>query len=290
MIGQKFRGCQAADLKVRPTQSPVQLAPVTTSVEPGEDRESIATEAGRQWTPLAVVLGLVPLLSWAWIVAMARDMYGPMTGASHWMMSPDWDALHTFLLWAMWAVMMAAMMLPSAAPMMLFYTASARRNGDSGVLEIYALAAGYLAVWTAFSAAVTAVQRALTTVLLVSPMMELTSRRAGAIFLAIAGLYQLTPFKRACLDACHSPLGFLMRHWRSGIAGAFRLGLRHGAYCVGCCWALMLLLFVGGVMNLLVIAALTAFVAFEKLAPFGPPSVRISGGLLIAMAAWLALN
>ena len=120
-----------------------------------------------------------------------------------------------------------------------------------------------------------------------SPMMTLTSPRAGAALLVVAGVYQITPLKHACLRRCQSPLGFLMHHWRTGAGGAFRMGFEHGAYCLGCCWALMLLLFVGGVMNLAVIAALTAFVAFEKLSPFGAQTARVSGGLLIALGAWM---
>jgi predicted metal-binding membrane protein len=126
--------------------------------------------------------------------------------------------------------------------------------------------------------------------LLVSPMMEITSPPVGATLLLVAGVYQLTPIKHACLRMCHSPLGFLMSRWRSGSSGAFALGLEHGAYCVGCCWALMLLLFAGGVMNLMVIAALTAFVAFEKLAPFGAQGARISGVLLIAAGSWMLVR
>ena len=112
----------------------------------------------------------------------------------------------------------------------------------------------------------------------------------AAIVLVLAGVYQLSPLKRACLAACQLPMAFLMRRWRSGIGGAFRMGLEHGWYCVGCCWALMLLLFVGGVMNLTVIAALTAFVAIEKLTPFGTWSAQLSGALLIATAAWMVLR
>jgi predicted metal-binding membrane protein len=105
--------------------------------------------------------------------------------------------------------------------------------------------------------------------------------------LFIAGVYQLTPLKRACLRQCQSPLGFLISRWRGGTAGAFRMGLEHGAYCVGCCWALMLLLFAGGVMNLVVIAALTVFVAFEKLAPLGVNGARVSGALLLVAGTWV---
>jgi predicted metal-binding membrane protein len=192
------------------------------------------------------------------------------------------------LLWAMWAVMMTGMMLPSASPMLLLYGAMARRSAQaSAAAAIYAFAAGYLVVWAVFSAGVTAIQRVFAALLLVSPMMEITSSTASAALLLIAGLYQLTPIKLACLRTCQSPLGFLMSRWRKGSSGAFRMGLHHGAYCVGCCWALMLLLFAGGVMNLAVIAALTAFVALEKLAPFGVQGARIAGVLLILTGLWM---
>ena len=243
--------------------------------------------------PVVVLLVLLPLVSWVWIVMMARDMYGPMTGASTWMMTAVWDTRHLALLWAMWAVMMVGMMLPSASPMLLLYGGVARRSAtgaSAASRQIYALAAGYLVVWASFSLAATALQRLLATLLFVSPMMEVTSPVVAAALLLIAGTYQLTPIKHACLRTCQSPLGFLMSRWRSGLAGAFRMGLEHGAVCVGCCWALMLLLFVGGVMNLVVIAALTALVAFEKLTPFGAPGARVSGVLLIAAAVWMLVR
>ena len=239
----------------------------------------------------AVILILIPLACWSWIVVMARDMYGPMTGASGWMMTLRWDAQHVLLLWVMWAVMMAGMMLPSASPLLLLYGAAARRLGeDTGARawrRIYALAAGYVVIWALFSAGATAVQRILSTLLIVSPMMTLTSRTATAATLALAGLYQLTPLKRACLRACQSPLSFMTYRWRWGSIGAFRMGVDHGIYCVGCCWALMLLLFAGGVMNLTVIVALTLLVALEKLLPIGAAAARVSGAALIAAAVWM---
>jgi predicted metal-binding membrane protein len=237
-------------------------------------------------TPLIVLLILVPVVCWSWIVVMARDMYGPMTGASAWMMTPRWDTPHLLLLWAMWAVMMTGMMLPSAGPMILL----AGDAGDARPRHTYLLALGYLVVWALFSVGATALQWGLAQLLIVTPMMEVSSRNAAAAFLGLAGLYQWTPWKQACLSACQSPLAFLMRRWRSGGWGAFRMGVEHGTYCVGCCWALMLLLFAGGVMNLTVIAALTAFVAFEKLAPPGVQSTRLSGALLIGVAAWTVLS
>ena len=222
------------------------------------------------------MLVTITLTSWAWIVVMARDMYGPMTGASAWMMTPRWDGLHLLLLWAMWAVMMTAMMLPSAMPMILLAGKAAP-----------GLAAGYVAVWAAFSLGATALQWALGSLLLLNPMMEASSRTVGGVFLLLAGIYQWTPLKRACLATCQSPMAFVVRRWRGGTWGAVRMGLEHGVHCVGCCWALMLLLFAGGVMNLWVILALTAFVGFEKLLPIGPWGARVSGALLVASAAWM---
>jgi predicted metal-binding membrane protein len=239
-------------------------------------------------THAAVLLALVPLISWIWIVVMARDMYGPMTGASAWMMTARWDVPHLLLLWAMWAVMMTGMMLPSASPLLLLYGLAARRSSpETSSRLVYALAAGYLTIWMVFSLGATALQRVLAGLLLVSPMMEATSPAVGGAFLLVAGVYQMTPLKRVCLSACQSPFGFLMGRWQPGWSGAFRLGLEHGAYCVGCCWALMLLLFAGGVMNLIVIGALTAFVAFEKLIPLGVAGARISGTLLVAAGIWM---
>ena len=258
---------------------------------PGDDCPPTMLEAvlRHHRAPLAVIVIVIPLLSWLWIVVMARDMYGPMTGSSAWMMSSVWDTQHVFLLWAMWAVMMAGMMLPSAWPTLLLYGVVARRRGSElgAARDIYALAGGYLIVWSLFSVFATALQRLLSNLLLLSPMMETTSPVLGAATLLAAGMFQLTPLKRACLKACQSPMGFLMRHWRRGSKGALRMGLEHGLYCLGCCWALMLLLFVGGVMNLAVIAALTAFVAVEKLTPFGAITARISGALLIGIAVWM---
>ena len=221
---------------------------------------------------------------------MSSDMYGTMDGAAAWMMTPNWDVPHLLLLWAMWAVMMTAMMLPSAAPLLLLYAGALRGRGepDSGQ-RVYAMAAGYVLVWAGFSVLATALQRTLASAHLLTPMMEPGSPVAAAVILAIAALYQLTPLKRTCLRVCRSPLAYLLHHWRPGTAGALRLGIEHGVYCLGCCWALMLLLFVGGVMNIAVIVALTLWVLFEKLAPYGEWTARIGGVVLLALAAWMLL-
>lgn len=250
-------------------------------------------EEGVRWRERAAFTAavlIVLLLSWWWIVAMARDMYGAMTGPSAWMMTSVWDGTHLLLLWTMWAVMMAAMMLPSAWPMFVMYGALSRRESSAGrrSSHLYLFLGGYVLVWTVFSVAATILQRVLAGVLFLSPMMELVSPRASAALLALAGVYQLTPLKRVCLRSCRSPISFLLGHWRAGSVGAFRMGIDHGVYCVGCCWALMLLLFVGGVMNLYVIAALTTLVTIEKMASAGELGSRLTGALLIALALWMS--
>jgi predicted metal-binding membrane protein len=231
-------------------------------------------------------------LGWAWIVPMARDMYGPMTGASAWMMRSTWDTPHLLLLWLMWAVMMAAMMLPSAVPLLLLYDGVLRRRGAPGraALQVYALGAGYLLVWTLFSIAATVLQRVLSGMLILNPMMEMPNRTAVGATLLLAGAYQLTPWKAACLSQCRSPLSFVMQRWREGVSGAVRMGVEHGAYCLGCCWALMLLLFAGGVMNLAVIVGLTAIVLIEKVTPLGVPISRMLGALMLATGAWFVIR
>jgi len=237
---------------------------------------------------IALTIAVTIALCWAWLVPMSRDMYGPMTGASAWMMTDTWDFPHLALLFLMWVVMMAGMMLPSAAPTLLLYAAVVRKSpGAVGPrASVHAFATGYLLIWTAFSLVAVLLQLLLRHWLLLSPMMETRSHPlAGTLFL-LAGLYQLTPFKRACLDSCRSPVAFIVQHWEPGLGGALHLGLAHGVYCMGCCWALMLLLFVGGVMNLWWIGLLTVFVLLEKLAPLGVQGGRLSGLLLIALGIW----
>jgi predicted metal-binding membrane protein len=237
---------------------------------------------------LLVVVAVLPLGCWVWVAAMARDMYGPMTGASAWMMTVTWDAPRLVLLWAMWAAMMAGMMLPTITPLLMLYARAVRhREHARPSLRIYAMAAGYVLVWALFSVAATVLQRALAEASLLTMMMEPASPRAAAVLLFVAGAYQLTPFKAACLRKCRSPITELTARWKDGAAGAFQMGVSHGLYCLGCCWALMLLLFAGGVMNLAVILVLTAWVAIEKLAPFGIWTSRAGGALLLAAGVWM---
>jgi predicted metal-binding membrane protein len=191
----------------------------------------------------------------------------------------------------MWIVMMIGMMTPSVAPMMLIYARVGRQaaSGDRPFAATVWFAAGYLLAWTTFSLAATAAQWALERAALLTPMMESASNLLGGIVLIAAGLYQWTPAKEACLAYCQAPLVFIMRHggFRRDATGALTLGFRHGFYCIGCCSALMVLLFVGGVMNLFWIAALAILVLVEKALPFGMLIGRLAGIAFIADGAWL---
>ena len=195
----------------------------------------------------------------------------------------DWSAANWFAVLIMWAVMMAAMMLPAAMPMVSVFGTLNRSRDEAGRTVVFV--SGYLALWAAFGAAATAAQWALQTSGLLSPMIVSVSPVLSAALLVIAGAFQFTPLKHACLRACRSPLGFLMTDWRDGLWGAARMGVGHGLYCLGCCWALMALLFVGGAMNLLWIAALTLLVAMEKLAPKGDILAKALGALMIGAGA-----
>lgn len=192
------------------------------------------------------------------------------------------------LLFVMWAVMMVAMMVPSATPAVLVYSAVARRlaPGRVGAVRTAAFVAGYVIAWSAFSLAAALMQVWLERAALLSPMMVSASPIFGGVVSAGAGLYQLSPAKDICLRHCREPLHFVAEYWRPGGWGALHMGLHHGAYCMGCCWALMGLLFVGGVMNLLWIAAIATFILLEKIAFFGTRAGRfVSGFCLIALGA-----
>jgi len=199
-------------------------------------------------------------------------------------MQMPWTASDIGFAIVMWSVMMIGMMAGSAAPVLLL-VARGRAAHSSGtpVLYVVLFAAGYLAVWVGFSVAAALVQWALHETALLSPMMAASSPKLGGAILIAAGAYQLTPLKGACLTHCRTPLGFLMGHWRDGLAGAFRMGFHHGLFCLGCCWALMCVLFVVGVMNLVWVAALSAFVLLEKVGPAGLWVARLTGVAMIAV-------
>jgi predicted metal-binding membrane protein len=237
-------------------------------------------------------LVLVVTLSWAYVLSGAGMSMQKMPGMLMPMPGEPWTVSYAGLVLVMWATMMAAMMLPSAAPMILLHgTVAQRYPGQSKSTTASGLfALGYLCVWAGFSVVAVALHYGLEHASLLSPMMKTTSAVLAGSALVAAGLYQWTPLKQACLRHCRSPLEFLTTEWRQGLSGAFIMGLRHGAYCVGCCWALMLLLFVGGVMNLAWIGGLALFVLVEKLAPAGHWIGRVVGaGLVVWGAAIIGL-
>ncbi len=242
---------------------------------------------------LGGVVGLTAL-AWAYIVYLAWGVRSMGTGMAVEMAMPQmqsWGAVDFALMFVMWAVMMVAMMLPSAAPVVLVFAAvNRRRRGECQDLFVPtgAFLLGYMVVWAGFSALATLGQWGLHAAALLSPKMVATSPILGGALLVAAGVFQWTPLKHACLAHCRSPLGFIMSEWREGTGGALVMGLKHGAYCVGCCWFLMGLLFVAGVMNLLWVAIIAAFVLVEKVAPAGPWVGRATGLLLVGWGVWMA--
>jgi len=242
-------------------------------------------------------LGALSALAWLYLWRMpatsggaAMDGMAGMAGMAAMpgmSMASPWSPAALWLTFLMWAVMMVAMMLPSAAPMVATYALVAEGRGSSSRIRVWLFAGGYVAVWIAFSAVVTVLQTAMDQAAMLTGAMRVAPL-AGGVILALAGAYQLSPLKRRCLRRCQSPLGFLMTHWRDGSAGAVAMGLDHGAFCVGCCWMLMALLFVAGVMNLLWVAVLTGFVLLERATRWGETLATVSGFALIAGGLALA--
>jgi len=234
---------------------------------------------------LALALAILTTIAVVYLVrsaaamqAMSPDMVMPQAS---W--ASDWASL--FL---MWAVMMVAMMLPSAAPVILLVLAMYRRRGDRrAVASAYSFVAGYILAWTVFSAAAAAAQVGLNRAALIGMDMHLSRPALSGVVLIVAGVYQWLPIKNVCLSHCQSPLGILTRYWREGPTGALVTGVRHGAYCVGCCWMLMAVLFVVGVMNLLWVTALAAFVLVEKLVHVGKVVTRVAGAALTGWGSYL---
>lgn len=238
---------------------------------------------------VALALAAVIVLSWLYLVTGAGTMQ-EMGGMSMPMSTWPWTTTHAVLMFFMWLVMMTAMMLPSATPAILFYSFIHRQGSSRSATAPLLFALGYLATWACFSVMAVLAQFLLEWVGLLTSMMEATSAFLSGVLLLSAGLYQLSPFKHACLRACRSPLDSLMLHWRAGRTGALTMGVRHGAYCAGCCWALMLLLFVGGVMNLAWITGIAVYVLVEKLMPAGRSIARAAGVALIAAGTYLCMT
>lgn len=237
-----------------------------------------------------VTLGLTLCvgLCWAWLLPAALDMQDDMDGLSAWMMTARWDLPYALAILAMWIAMMIGMMLPSAAPTLLLYARICRSDKSdlAPMRRVYAFAAGYLLAWSGFSALATLLQWALYKAQLLDPMMQSSSRILSGALLIAVGLYQWTQFKQSCLAHCRSPAAFISSHWRRGTSGALRMGWSHGLFCLGCCWALMLLLFVGGVMSLAWIGAITALVLLEKLLPAGVLAGHLAGLAIFAAGLW----
>jgi len=251
---------------------------------------------------VAAALALMTGLAWAYVWWLAADMdmggmdmsgFRMIPAGRGWMMptTAPWNAMEFAFVFAMWAVMMIGMMTPSAAPMILIYARVGRQAAQRGkpLAACAYFAAGYLLTWIGFALAATSAQWALERGTLLTPIMAGASGVFSGIVLIAAGLYQWTPLKDACLRQCQAPWLFIQRHggFRPDVPGSLALGARHGAYCIGCCWVLMALLFVGGVMNVLWIAAIAILVLAEKVVPAGRVISRTLGAGLFAGGAWL---
>jgi predicted metal-binding membrane protein len=238
---------------------------------------------------LACLLAVITL-AWSYIVAGAGMDMSRMSATSG-LMSQKWTPLYFLLMFFMWFVMMIAMMLPSASPMILLFSAINRKNGERGnsVVSTGVFVTGYIAVWGGFSLIATVFQWWLEEITLLTPMMTSASPLFGSALLVTAGIYQLTPLKYACLRHCRSPIDYLGHRWRNGTVGALIMGLEHGLFCLGCCWVLMVLLFYGGVMSLEWIIGLALFILLEKVLPAGHRMGRLSGVVLIIWGITIVL-
>jgi predicted metal-binding membrane protein len=242
-----------------------------------------------------VLAGLAGVIALAWIwLFMGAGLHMDkmdMGGGQIMLMAPPWTPGYAVTIIVMWIVMMAAMMLPSAAPAILLVAALARQRGErNAVVSSWQFALGYLAIWAAFSLVATALQFGLDRAGLLSETMASGSVVLAALLLIAAGVYQWTPWKDACLRQCRSPIEFLTRYWRQRAFGPLRAGAWHGAFCLGCCWMLMALLFVGGLMNMFWIAGLALLVLVEKLFPLGRRVSQVTGAALIGWGVFVLVH
>lgn len=247
-----------------------------------------------RWDRAVVLAGLaaVTVLAWTYLVYLASDM-ASMDVAQDLGMAQmhSWGAVELLVLFAMWAVMMVAMMLPSVTPLVLIFVRANRAAGGTRIVGSAGnLLLGYLIAWWGFSVPATLAQWGLHSAALLSPMMESTSSVFAGVLLVAAGIFQFTPLKRTCLLRCRSPLSFLMTEWRNGHWGTLVMGLKHGIYCVGCCWVLMALLFAAGVMNLLWVAVISVVVLVEKTTPWGKGCGGVLGSVLIVAGTVLVMS
>jgi predicted metal-binding membrane protein len=243
-------------------------------------------------------LAAITLLAWTYILTGAGTGMSARSMTKAWLFphrltgTPlypvGWTLAYWIIMLLMWWVMMIAMMTPSAAPMILLYArsvryAQARDQLGTGVVSAAAFAGGYLLTWLGFSFFATSLQRGFEALGVISAMwMASTNAGLSAAILIIAGIYQLSRWKQRCLNHCRNPAEFLSQHRRAGRLGAVRMGIEHGAFCLGCCWVLMALLFVGGIMNVLWIAVLAIVVLLERVAAQGPWFARTTGLVLLA--------
>lgn len=238
---------------------------------------------------LVVVTSLLLTTSLAWWYLFVGA--GMDTGHMAMGMPMPWSASYAVLIFFMWWIMMMAMMLPSAAPMILLFALVNRRSRAAGspYVSTAIFAAGYLGAWGVFSLFATGMHWLLDQASLLSPQMASKSRILGGLLLVLAGIYQLTPYKHACLRHCRGPVEFISRYWKGGNLGALQMAVRHGVVCIGCCWVEMGLLFYGGVMNLQWIVGLAVLVLLEKALPAGPRFSSLSGIIFIAwgLSLWL---
>lgn len=255
----------------------------------------------RERVIVIVCLATITVIAWVYVVHLASSMTGMEMngnvdmGASNMEMSmpntQSWRSHDIILTFTMWSVMMVAMMTPSATPMILIFArVNRQRHSDQAcppTTIVFLL--GYLIVWILFSAAATLIQWGLHSAALLSPKTISVSPFLGGILLILAGVYQFTPLKDSCLSHCRTPLGFLMTEWREGTTGALIMGLRHGIYCVGCCWLLMTLLFAAGVMNLIWVALIAGYVLIEKAVPAGKWLSKAMGLFMVGWGAWLII-
>ena len=240
-----------------------------------------------------VMVGIfgIAALAWAYTVYVAWAMENTMTSIGKGVFMPQtspWGAIEFVLMFVMWTMMMVAMMVPTAAPMILVFATISRRRQEQKrpFVPTGIFLAGYVVIWSAFSLLATLVNWGLHRGGLLSSMMGHATPVVGGLLLIAAGIFQWSRLKYVCLAHCRSPIGFLMSEWQEGVKGSLIMGMRHGMFCLGCCWVLMTLLFVLGVMNLLWIAALAVFVLIEKVAPAGHWVGRFTGLLLVLWGAW----
>ncbi|MEO6408259.1 MAG: DUF2182 domain-containing protein [Burkholderiaceae bacterium] len=246
---------------------------------------------GLRRAPVWIGMAAIVAMSWSYLVRMddgMAAMHGAASPPSGMAMGGG-DAAGLLTAFGMWAVMMIAMMLPTVAPSASVFSALvARRDPDRGSRATAAYVMGYTASWIAFAVPAALVQWALTDALLLDPMARSTNTLLSSAILLAVGVYQWLPLKSACLSKCRTPLAFFMANWRDGTSGAFRLGLRHGGYCVGCCWALMSVMFVVGAMSLAWMGLIMLLVLSEKVIAASWRFDQILGAILVSAGFWIA--